>query len=326
MLDAMSFSKLNVLHWHIVDAESFPVQSISWPLLSEGAWRSDLIYSQQDIQLVVREALYRGIRVIPEFDTPGHTASWGIGYPELVATCPDYSSNVNNIPLDPTNEFTYMVVDGLFSEISKLFIEEYFHIGGDEVVYNCWKEDSNITNWMQRNGIQTFDQLMALYLNKLFAAMKSNKKGIIAWQEVFSSYGLNVPSDVIIEVWKDEATLIQVAKSKHRGLLAYGWYLDHLDKTWKDFYNNEPFASSEWNSVTEKMILGGEASAWGEQINQFNIEQAVHTRTCATAERLWSDKSVNDVITAQPRLIDHICRLNRRSVSASPIRPGYCDK
>ncbi|CAI6002594.1 unnamed protein product [Closterium sp. NIES-65] len=83
VLDAMSYAKLNVLHWHLVDAQSFPIETPSFPRLWEGAFSQAERYTLKDAKHIVRYAAARGIVVIPEIDTPAHATSWEVGYPVL---------------------------------------------------------------------------------------------------------------------------------------------------------------------------------------------------------------------------------------------------
>ena len=83
-LDAMAAVKLNVLHWHLSDDQGFRVESRLHPRLqlmgSDGFY-----YTQAQIRAVVAYARDRGIRIVPEFDIPGHSASWLPGYPVLAS-------------------------------------------------------------------------------------------------------------------------------------------------------------------------------------------------------------------------------------------------
>jgi hexosaminidase len=91
ILDAMSYNKLNVLHWHIVDDDSFPYLSTAFPEMAvKGAFHPLLVYTVDDRKKVVEYARMRGIRVIPEFDSPGHIRSWGLSHPKLLTTCYGY--------------------------------------------------------------------------------------------------------------------------------------------------------------------------------------------------------------------------------------------
>lgn len=77
-IDALMYNKMNVLHWHIVDEDSFPLVLKSHPELAEyGAFSDEEVYTPEDVKEIVKYAMIRGVRVIPELDTPGHAASWG---------------------------------------------------------------------------------------------------------------------------------------------------------------------------------------------------------------------------------------------------------
>ncbi|KAI4504409.1 hypothetical protein M0802_000880 [Mischocyttarus mexicanus] len=138
-LDAMSYNKLNVLHWHIVDDNSFPYQSSRYPNLSAmGAYHSSMVYTPNDIQRIVDYARLRGIRVMPEFDTPGHVAAWGLSYPEFLTKCYDSTGKQTGKlgPINPIKTEVYEFMRNLFSEIVQVFPDQYVHLGGDEVFDN----------------------------------------------------------------------------------------------------------------------------------------------------------------------------------------------
>ena len=125
---SLSFAKFNVFHWHIVDEESFPYQSNAFPKLQDGAYSNYERYSEYDIFDIIHYAQDLGIRVVPEFDTPGHAGSWCKGYRELCikAGCRDYNPNL----LDPSKEFTWTLIDGLFKEAAtERFNDSFFHLG-----------------------------------------------------------------------------------------------------------------------------------------------------------------------------------------------------
>jgi hexosaminidase len=125
-LDAMSLTKLNVLHWHLTDTTSFPVVSRVFPSLSsKGAFHPALVYTQDDLSAVVGYARDRGVRIVPEFDMPGHS-SWGKGMPGLTI---DVCGGV----LDPTQNATYMFLGAFLHEMGAVFHDPYLALGGDEV-------------------------------------------------------------------------------------------------------------------------------------------------------------------------------------------------
>ena len=84
-LDLMAHNKMNVFHWHLTDSESFPYTSAKYPNMSLlGAYTPAHTYSIDDMKKVIDYARLRGIRTVPEFDTPGHTGAWSPAFPTLL--------------------------------------------------------------------------------------------------------------------------------------------------------------------------------------------------------------------------------------------------
>jgi hexosaminidase len=89
-----------------------------------------------------------------------------------------------------------------------------------------------------------------------------------------------------------------------------------------NFYANDPVGNATLSPAQLALVLGGEASQWGEQVDAANIESRMWPRAAAVAERLWSAQSVTDVDAAAQRLSDQRCAMVRRGIGAGPIRPG----
>ncbi len=151
-LDAMAKLKMNVFHWHLSDYQGFRVESKKFPKLHEMGSHGNY-YTQEDINEVVNYAADRGIRIVPEFDVPGHTTSWLAGYPELASAPGPYvldtiALGILRPVMDPTNQTLYDFLDQFVSEMVTLFPDDYFHIGGDEVMATDWEENKNIQQYM----------------------------------------------------------------------------------------------------------------------------------------------------------------------------------
>ncbi len=175
-IDAMSYNKLNTFHWHIVDDQSFPFESLRFPdLTKNGRYSPNHVYTQADIDRIIKHARIRGIRVIPEFDSPGHVDSFGRTFPEFITTCwkdgkPNqaiYSVQAEREIFNPTNEQLYPVLTEFLTELKSVFKDEYIHLGNDEVYYECWKSNPNISQWMQERNMTEYHELEAYYTNRL---------------------------------------------------------------------------------------------------------------------------------------------------------------
>src|SRR5437763_10328743 len=152
----MAAVKLNVLHWHLSDDQGFRVESRKYPKLQEIASEGNY-YTQVQVQEVIAHARRLGIRVVPEFDMPGHAAAILAAYPMLAAgpgpQLVAHNFGILTRLMDPTKDSTYVFLDGLIGEMAKLFPDDYFHIGGDEVEPTEWKQNADIQAFMKQHEI-----------------------------------------------------------------------------------------------------------------------------------------------------------------------------
>ncbi|KAM7151291.1 beta-hexosaminidase subunit alpha isoform 1-T1 [Macrochelys suwanniensis] len=333
-LDVMAYNKFNVFHWHIVDDPSFPYESAAFPELSQkGAYNPVThVYTLNDVKLVIEYARLRGIRVISEFDTPGHTLSWGPGAPGLLTPC--YAGSIPSGahgPVNPILNTTYQFMTELFREISTVFPDFYLHLGGDEVDFSCWRSNPEIQAFMQRMGFgQDYAKLESFYIKRLLDIISSYGKGYVVWQEVFDN-GVKVKPDTIIHVWRENAgpyqqEVARVTKAGYRALLSAPWYLNRISygQDWQTAYQVEPL-EFEGSPEQKELVIGGEACMWGEYVDVTNLTPRLWPRAGAIAERLWSNKTVRGLQDAYIRLADFRCTLLRRGIQAQPLFTGYCD-
>ncbi|XP_063441948.1 beta-hexosaminidase subunit beta-like [Mytilus trossulus] len=351
VLDGMFQNKMNVLHWHLVDDQSFPYQSKIFPDLSgKGAQHPLLTYNHEDIADIVEYARLRGVRVIPEFDTPGHVYSWGFGYPDILTQCYTNSRKVQGYygPLNPARNSTFAFLKKLFTEVMDVFPEKVLHLGGDEVPLECWvtnPEVSALLNRLNRITTPSYGDVMKpvweWYTNRFINILKDirqsrNEAGqYILWEEA-SKNNLNIAKDAIIQIWLGGGReILKALDQGYRVLFSSCWYLDHSKYGihWTDYYLCDPthhnikYQPSLINDLKrrEDKILGGEVCLWSEYITSESLMSVMWPRASAAAERLWSSSSVVSIQSAGRRLQEHRCRMLRRGLQVGHINgPDYC--
>lgn len=333
IIDTLPMSKFNVLHWHIVDAQSFPMNPPSAPRLIEGAYSSQATYSMADIESLVKYGTDRGVRVLLEIDVPGHAASWTKGYPNVMADCfVKYSYNINDFALDPTKEDTYSLLQGVLHDAADATSVSgnngLLHIGGDEVVYGCWNNDTGILDYMSEHSMDT-DELLMMFVERADEMLRDMKVTPVHWEEVFKAGAacgkqLNPSDGAIFEVWTNKEQIQSIVQAGFPVIAAPSdvWYLDHADNTWSVMYNYDPVTGLSESEAS--LIIGGEVAMWGEHVDESNIESIVYPRAAAVGERLWSPSYVTDQDDAQTRLEIHRCRIKQRGFHPSALDPGYC--
>jgi len=328
-LDLMAQNKFNMFHWHLVDDNSFPYVSTTYPKLSgAGAYQENLVYSPADVQDIIKYASLRGICVMPEFDTPGHTQSWGLGYPELLTQCYEDDKPVPGSygPMDPSNENTYEFLKNLIKELATVFPDSFFHLGGDEVNPDCWSKNPNVTAFMKTKNISDPIQLEKYHIDRVTQLLNDNKRTPVVWQEVFDNNPL-VSDDTIVHIWtgNGSAEMEKITSAGHLAIRSEGWYLNYISYgiDWEAYYKLEPTDGT--TEETKHLAKGGAACMWGEYVDGTNVISRTWPRASAVAERLWSSAELVDSGAAFPRIEEQRCRLLRRGYNVEPISgSGFC--
>jgi hexosaminidase len=302
-LDAMAAVKLNVFHWHLSDDQGFRVESKRFPKLQE-LGSDGHFYTQQQIHEVIEYARDRGIRVVPEFDMPGHATAWFVGYPELASGPSPYSIErkwgIFDPAIDPTRDEIYPFLDGLIAEMTSLFPDDYFHIGGDEVNGEQWKASPRIRDFMSTHNMKKTEELQSYFSRRIVPMVTKYGKKVIGWDEILSP---DLPAGTVIQSWRGQKSLAEASRLGFAGILSAPYYLDLMHSA-ADHYAGDPL-EKESASLTDEQktrILGGESCMWVEYATPASIDMKIWPRNAAIAERLWSPQDVKDVGSMYRRL------------------------
>jgi hexosaminidase len=302
-IDGMEAVKMNVFHWHLSENQGFRVESKKFPKLS-GMGSDGFYYTQDEIRGLIGYARERGIRVVPEFDVPGHSTAWFVGYPELASGPGPFTIErkwgIFDPAMDPTADKVYKFLDEFIGEISKLFPDHFFHVGGDEVNGKQWDANPKIQEFIRAHGLKGNAGLQSYFNKKLQAIVSKHGKSMVGWDEVLDP---TLPKDIVIQSWRGQESLAAAAKQGYRGILSNGYYLD-LGWTAARHYAADPLGGDAANlSAEEKArVLGGESCMWSEYVNAENIDSRIWPRNAAIAERLWSPQEVRDPASMYARM------------------------
>ena len=319
-LDGMAAVKLNVFHWHLSDDEGYRVESLKYPKLHE-LGSDGMYYTQEQIKDVIAYAADRGIRVVPEFDMPGHSTSFLAAYPELGSGPGPFHVVHEHEPepgfvMDPTKESTYEFLAGFIAEMTSLFPDEYFHVGGDEVSPKKWLGSPHIKAFMEEHHMPDAAALQAYFSKRVLELVTKNNKHMVGWDEILNP---DLPKTAIIQSWRGQESLWSAAKSGYQGILSAGLYLD-LCYPASYHYGIDPLkapASPTGAPVFKglapgtpapltpeqaKLILGGEGTTWEELATEEMIDSRLWPRLAAIAERFWSPETTTDVASMYRRL------------------------
>src|SRR6202046_346456 len=302
-VDAMAAVKMNVLHLHLSDDQGFRLESKEFPKLTQ-LGSDGLFYTQAEMRELIAYAGDRGIRVVPEFDMPGHSAAWFVGYPALASASGPYQIErrwgIFDPAMDPTREETYKFLDRFIGEMAEVFPDQYFHIGGDEVNGKQWDGNPKIQQFMHAHKIKSNEALQQYFTLQVEKIVSKHRKTMVGWDEIL---GPGMPESIVIQSWRGQNSLALAAQQGYRGILSSGYYLYGMGRAGQ-YYLVDPMsnADSKLTPAQQKLILGGEVCMWAEFISDKSVDSRIWPRSAAIAERLWSAQQVQDTESMYRRL------------------------
>jgi hexosaminidase len=301
-LDGMAAVKLNVLHWHLTEDQGFRVESKRYPRLHQMGSDGEY-YTQDQVREIVAYAAARGIRVVPEFDMPGHVTSWLVGHPEL-ATLPgpyviEDTWGILDPAFDPTKEEVYTFLDGFLGEMAALFPDAYLHIGGDENNGKHWSQSERIAAFKREKGLADNHALQAHFNRRVAAILAKHGKKMIGWEEILHP---DLGKDIVIQSWQGPKPLVEAARRGVAGILSHGYYLDYIHTAGQHYAVDPLPAGAGLDAAQAARVLGGEACMWSEYVSAETVDSRIWPRMAAIAERFWSPATVTDVDDMYRRL------------------------
>ena len=238
--DGLEFARMNVLHLHLTDDQGWRFESRLWPRLTKVGNYDGKFYTQTQLSELVRYCAIRGVRVVPEINTPGHCAAALFAYPSLA---PDHFPStfvttwgVHNFVLDPSStSIVTQFVNDILREVSLVFSDAFIHVGGDEVV---WPTPTNRQKaWMVSNNLTSVSMLHGFFQKNItFPALARVGRRAMGWNEMYEAAGsrvANLPSGMAMQWWWSWA--LAPSPSPLVSVMSTGFYLNKLPRA-KDLY------------------------------------------------------------------------------------------
>lgn len=348
-IDMMAMYKLNKLQFHLIDDSGWRIEIKKYPRLTEvGAYsgtkgnRTGGYYTQDEMKEILAYAALRNVDVIPEVEFPAHILSAVVAYPWLSCTGQQHELPTQHfISRDllcagkPTSiQFLSDVLD----EMVNLFPSHYINIGGDEAVYDRWKECPDCQALMKREGLKDVSELQGYLVNVVSDMMKAKNRQVVGWEEIIRRGKVRNP--VVALVWRNEADSIIATQTGHKAVLtpAKNMYFDFPEEgipgevkaaTWLPPVSLYDCYSMPLNDYSESStVIGVQGCFWGDQFihgtklqeiplldenrSERYAEYLVFPRLLAVSEVGWRKPSTRNFDDFTKRLAQHYARLDNK--------------
>ncbi|ODA77962.1 hypothetical protein RJ55_06565 [Drechmeria coniospora] len=331
-IDGLALSKMNILHWHITDSQSWPIQIDHYrDLLTRDAYSARETYSPAQVRDIIRYARRRAVRVVPEIDMPGHSASGWQQIDKDIVTCQNSWWSNDDWPLhtavqpnpgqlDVLNPATYEAVKNVYSELSRRFADDFFHVGGDELQTNCFNFSSRIRHWFAEDPSRTYfdlnqhwlDHAMPIFTSAAVTGKKDRR--LIMWEDVFLSTDAgarNVSRNIIMQSWSYGVDNVKKLVRAGFDVIVSSSDFLYLDCGFGGYVTNDARYNVQRNPDpnTPSFNYGGAGGSWcapyktWQRIYDYdfaaNLTEAEAERVLGAVAPLWSEQVDDTVISGK---------------------------
>jgi hexosaminidase len=348
-VDLLALHKYNVFHLHLTEDQGWRFESKLHPRLQEvSSWRAETrkhydeagdgtphggFYTQDQLRALVAYAEQRGITIVPEIDLPGHALALLAAHPELgndpgtlyqPATTFGVFDEVLNLS-DATLEF---VLD-IYTELLDVFPSRYVHVGGDESPRTEWLASRAAAELAAQRGLPDVTHLQRWFTEQLRDWLAARGRQLVGWDEISDEGPLE---GAVAMAWRGAEYGVAAAAAGLDVVMSpmthtyFDFYPGSGDEeqyaiggltTTETAYAFEPLAGMTPESRVR--VLGTQCQVWTEYMPTMRrVEYQLFPRACAHSEVAWSSPEGRSWQEFQPRLADHLRRLDALGVNFRP--------
>lgn len=303
-----AISKLNYVHFHFMEYKGCTIEFESYPELP-GYGAKNLKYTKNEIREIVKFASSLGIELIPGIEMPAHGEALLNTFKEL--RCQPKNGATSKWVCCAGSVTTYEVFRNIINEVAELFPGKYIHIGGDELDFGegsgwepAWMNCERCQALCQRDGMSTEREIYYYMIRMIHGMVTEKGKEMIMFNDQIDiSVSPDIPRDIIIQFWRiaspgrgpvDGCTFERFIKEGFRIINSYypEMYVDeeayaNADsiRVWTPNKTPDGIASD-----SDKLILGGEFCAWGEQKTHYPY--SFPSAIVLYGDRYWNTSSI----------------------------------
>ena len=336
VVDFLALHKFNVLHWHLTEDQGWRIEIKKYPLLTQkGSKRSHTnfnhkphggFYTQKEIKEIVAYCHEKHIKVIPEFDIPGHNVSSIACYPYLacfereldVATHWGVKRDILCAGKETTYQFVYDILD----EIMELFPDKIIHIGGDEAFKERWKLCPNCQKAIKENNLRDENDLQMFFMTKIDKYLQSKGYSSIMWSNDTKGGTETLSPDIAWTVYLPENLESAIKPELERGRKL-------INAKNKPYYLDFPYGWVSLKDVCDDSgaltdndsdTMGLEACMWTEYVPDMKkLEFLTFPRLGAISEKAWSPKGSSTFSTFKDKTDVYYKLLDAHKIGYAPM-------